>query len=258
MNQIDLNSDVGELPERISDGTQEMIMQWVSSVNVSCGAHAGDEATLLETLRMAKKHGVRVGAHPSYPDRAGFGRTKLSMPQEELSDSIATQIQYLADLAEGVGVSLHHVKPHGALYNAAADDARVAEAICKGVSRFSRRILLVGLAETPMIDVFKSQGFSVMGEAFIDRRYENNARLRSRALSGALLADPVEALSQARSIAKDQRVKTAEGAWIPIRAQTLCIHGDTPGAGELARLVFEGLQGDGILVRKIPRNPTRP
>jgi UPF0271 protein len=258
MNQIDLNSDVGELPERIADGTEARIMQWVSSVNVSCGAHAGDEATILATLKMAKKHGVSVGAHPSYPDRAGFGRTVLQMPLGDLVDSIATQLRYLAGLAKQVGVDLQHVKPHGALYNAATDDTALAEAICEGVSRLSRQIPLVGMAATPMIDVFKSRGFSVISEAFIDRRYEKNARLRSRALAGALLADPDEALAQAMSIAKDYRVKTHDGVWIPLEAQTLCIHGDTPGADELARRVFESLQAEGVVIKKIRRNPILP
>jgi UPF0271 protein len=249
--KIDLNSDVGELPERIADGTQDEVMRLVTSVNVSCGAHAGDEATLLATLESAKRLGLAVGAHPSYPDRAGFGRTRMAIPPIELSRQIRTQLSYLAELASKAGVTLSHVKPHGALYNVAAVDEAIADAVATAVKRFDSSLLLVGLASSPGLEIFRSSGLRVAGEAFIDRRYDDQAHLRPRKLADALITDTAEALEQARSIVRDGRVRAHDGSWVSIQAQTLCIHSDTPGAQHLARTVREGLESDGIRIESL-------
>jgi UPF0271 protein len=246
MTFIDLNADVGELPERILDGTQERLMQQVTSVNVSCGAHAGDDQTLIHTLEIAKTLKLFIGAHPSYPDLKSFGRNRMNLSPVELSESIRQQLEHLFFLAEKVGVKIRHVKPHGALYNVAADDVVVAKAICDGVSQVDRNLVLIGLASSKMIEIFSDQGFQVINEAFVDRRYEDNARLRSRELPDSVIADPNEVLGQALSLVLEKRVRTASGNWVEIDAQTLCLHGDAPGAADLARIVRERLMQEEV------------
>jgi UPF0271 protein len=249
--KIDLNSDVGELSERIADGTQDEVMKLVSSVNVSCGAHAGDEATILATLESAKRLGLAVGAHPSYPDRTNFGRKRMDIPLAELSPLIHEQLFYLSTLARKVGVQLSHVKPHGALYNAAADDLAIAEAISEAVVRFDKTLILVGLASSPGLDVYRASGLAVAGEAFVDRRYDHRARLRPRKREGALITEPAEAVAQARGIVREGKVLASDGNPVSIQAQTLCIHSDTPGAQNLARIVREGLEKDGVRIERL-------
>jgi UPF0271 protein len=250
--KIDLNSDVGELPERIADGTQDEVMRLVTSVNVSCGAHAGDESTLIATLESAKRLGLAVGAHPSYPDRAGFGRSRMDIPPIELSRQIRTQLAYLKSLAARVGVALTHVKPHGALYNIAAVEEPVADAVATAVKRFDPSLPVVGLAMSPGLDVYRAVGIAAIGEGFIDRRYDQSARLRPRTLEDALITDPDEALRQALAIAQGGRVQASDGSSIEVRAETLCIHSDTPGAHVLARKVREGLEAAGITIERLP------
>src|SRR5260370_22649209 len=178
--RIDLNCDMGELPEAIADGTQEALMRSVTSVNVACGGHAGDERTMRTTLEQALRAGVAIGAHPGYPDRKNFGRLELKMSPEAVADSVCEQVRALAAIAATSGAKLVHVKPHGALYNQAVRNRELAEAIAKGVARWSRDVVLVGLAGSPMLDVFREAGFAVAAGAFADRHYEPDGTLRSR------------------------------------------------------------------------------
>ncbi len=244
--KIDLNCDMGELPEAIADGTQESLMPSLTSVNVACGGHAGDERTMKTTIEQAMRWKVAIGAHPGYPDRANFGRLDLKLSGEAIADTVFEQVRTLAEIAAGCGARLVHVKPHGALYNQAVNNREIAEAIAEGVARWSREVVLVGLAASPMLDVFRKAGFAVAAEAFADRRYEANGTLRSRKFEDALIRDPAEAGRQALSIIERGAVIACDGAEVSVDAQTLCIHGDTPGAPEIAATVARILGEAGI------------
>src|SRR5207249_2968937 len=188
--RIDLNSDMGELPEAIADGTQESLMPSFTSVNIACGGHAGDEQTMKTTIEQALRWKLAIGAHPGYPDRANFGRLELKLPLKEISSFIYEQVKTLADAAARCGPRVVHVKPHGALYNQAVRNRELAEAIAKGVARWNRDAVLVGLAGSPMLDVFREASFAVAAEAVADRRYEADGTLRSRKFEDALSRDP--------------------------------------------------------------------
>jgi 5-oxoprolinase (ATP-hydrolysing) subunit A len=254
MKFIDLNCDMGEVPEAIADGTQESLMPSLTSVNIACGGHAGDEQTMRKTIEQALRWKLALGAHPGYPDRANFGRLELQMSAEAIADSVFEQVRALADVAAHYGVSLAHVKPHGALYNQAAHNRVLAEAIAKGVARWRRDVLLMGLAGSPMLDIFREAGFAVAAEAFADRRYEPDGTLRSRKFDDALIRDPAEAGRQALSIVQRGTVIACDGSEISITAQTLCIHGDTPGAPEIAAAVARTLRQAGVTLSALARS----
>jgi UPF0271 protein len=243
MRRIDLNCDMGEMPEAIFDGTQELLMASLSSVNIACGGHAGDLRSMKATIEQALRHGVAVGAHPGYPDRANFGRFELEMRPEAIADSVFEQVKILAEIAAGSGACVTHVKPHGALYNQAAKDRAIAQAIADGVARWTRDVTLLGLAGSPALDVFRESGFRVGAEAFADRRYERDGSLRARKFADALIDDPAEAAQQALRIAGRRTVIACDGSEIPVNAQTICIHGDTPGAAQIAEAVAKALRG---------------
>lgn len=249
MKTIDLNCDMGELPEAIADGTQEALLPSFTSVNIACGGHAGDEATMKTTIEQALRHHVAIGAHPGYPDRANFGRIELHLPPDEVTKFVFEQVCALADVAAQCGTRLVHVKPHGALYNQAVHDRKLADAIAKGVAQFSRELILVGLADSPMLEVFRNAGFAVAAEAFADRRYESDGTLRSRKLSDALIRDPQQAAAQALGMVEKGTVTASDGSQVPVHAQTICIHGDTPGAVQIAAQVARTLRQAGIALR---------
>jgi UPF0271 protein len=194
---IDLNCDMGEL----STVPEEELMPLISSANIACGGHAGDEKTMARTLGLALRFGVRCGAHPGYPDRENFGREELPMTSGEIARSVYEQITRLDAIAAPAGCRLGHVKPHGALYNVAAKRADVAAAIAEGVRRWRTDVVLVGLARSVMLDVWGEAGFRVAAEAFADRAYEPDGTLRSRKLPGALITDPAAAAEQGRRVA---------------------------------------------------------
>lgn len=253
MTHIDLNCDMGEMPDAVFDGTQESLMPSLTSVNIACGGHAGDASTMKATVEQALRWHLAIGAHPGYADRANFGRVELHRPPEAVAASVFEQVRALAEIASGCGADLTHVKPHGALYNQAAKDRALARAIADGVARWNRDVVLVGLAGSTMLDVFREAGFRAAAEAFADRRYEADGTLRSRKFDDALIRDPAEAGRQALSIAERGRVIACNGAEIVVDAQTLCIHGDTPGAPEIAREVAHTLRQAGIELRPLSR-----
>ena len=246
MTCIDLNCDMGELPEAIADGTQEALLRSITSANVACGRHAGDEHTMRTTVEQALRAGVAVGAHPGYPDRENFGRLELKMAPQAVADSVCEQVRALAAIAATCGTKLVHVKPHGALYNQAVKNRELAEAIAKGVANYSKDLVLMGLAGSPMLDVFREAGFAVAAEAFADRRYEPDGTLRSRKFDDALIRDPVEAAKQAVSIAQRGIVIAHDGTEVKLTAQTVCIHGDTPGSVQIAAAVVRTLRAADI------------
>jgi UPF0271 protein len=230
---------MGEIPEAIADGTQEALMASLSSVNIACGGHAGDEHSMKTTIEQALRWNLAVGAHPGYPDPANFGRLEWNLPPDILADSVFEQILRLAEVAVRCGARLAHAKPHGALYNQAVRQEEVAKAVAAGVARWSRDVVLFGLAGSPGLEVFRAAGFSVAAEAFADRRYEPDGSLRSRKFEDAVIRDPAEAARQAVRIAE-------QGV-----AQTICVHGDTPGAPEIAAAVARALREAGIAVRPL-------
>jgi 5-oxoprolinase (ATP-hydrolysing) subunit A len=224
---MDINSDVGELRSMIDDGTQGALMPYLTSANIACGGHAGDEQTMRITVDQARRHRVAIGAHPGYPDRENFGRVELDMPLHAVEQTVFDQIRALAAIA----TDIVHVKPHGALYNQAVGNRQLAAAIARGVARYRRDVTLMGLAGSPMLEVFRQEGFSVLAEAFADRRYEADGTLRSRKYPDALIQDPAEAAAQALRMAEKGQ------------AQTICIHSDTPGSVAIARAVSSALKG---------------
>lgn len=232
---IELNADIGE---GCDDGA---LMPYLTRASIACGGHVGDVASMTAALRLAMEHGVAVGAHPGYPDQAGFGRRALAATVDDIARWVTQQTQTLAGLAAQLGVRLVHVKPHGALYTVAAYDRHVAEAIARAVATFDPNLILVGLADSQLIAAGQAVGLRVLNEAFVDRRYQSNGQLVSRETGGALLTDPVAAAQQALALAGGEPVVTLEGTALQIRAETLCLHSDTPGALNIARTVHAAL-----------------
>ncbi len=246
MKRIDLNCDMGELLGAIADGTQEALMPSLTSINIACGGHAGDAQTMKTTIEQALRWNLAIGAHPGYPDRENFGRLELNLSPEVIADSIYQQVRTLAEIAAQCGVRLTHVKPHGALYNQAVHNRLLAQAIADGVIRWRRDVVLVGLAGSPMLDVFRDAGFPVAAEAFADRRYEPDGTLRSRKHEDALIHDSAEASRQALSIAQHGTVTACNGTQVTVAAQTICIHSDTLGSPKIAAMVAKTLRQAGI------------
>jgi UPF0271 protein len=244
--KIDLNCDMGEIPEAIADGTQEALMRSITSANVACGGHAGDEAMMRTTIEQAMRYGVAVGAHPGYADRENFGRLELKMSAAEVAQSVFDQVWAIAQIAEGCGARVVHVKPHGALYNQAVKNRQLAGAIADGVARWNREVVLVGLAGSAMLEVFRKAGFAVAAEAFADRRYEPDGTLRLRKFEDALIRDPEQAARQALGMVERGIVRASDGSEVTVAAQTICIHGDTPGAPAIAAEVARVLRESGV------------
>ena len=223
---IDLNCDMGELEDAAHEAA---LMQYITSANIACGGHAGDEQTMERTARLAMERGVKIGAHPGYPDRANFGRLEMDMPAEAIAETVREQIARLDAVVRRLGGEIVHVKPHGALYNVAVKNREIAQAIARGVSLWNTRTPIFGLAGSPMLDVWRGMGMVAVGEAFADRRYEADGTLRSRKFPDALITDPHEAAAQALRLAREGK------------AETVCVHGDTPGAVEILRACCEAL-----------------
>lgn len=247
---IDINSDLGESAEALASGSDFELMRFISSANVACGGHAGDDSTMRKTLAAAKELKVAVGAHPSYPDRTNFGRFALPMSASEIELAVRRQIEQLASLADKLGMQLVHVKPHGALYHAARDWT-IAEAIGKAARAVDPQLVMVGQAGSPAVGHWRKMGFRCVAEAFADRRYEPDGTLRARTLADALLASPADAAAQALAVVRDHRATTHEGSELSIVAETLCIHSDTPGAAAIAQEVKRRLLAAGFVVRSL-------
>jgi len=246
--RMDLNADVGESLGAWSIGEDEALIPLVTSVNVAAGMHAGDPATIARTVELAARHGIAVGAHPGYPDLAGFGRRAMALAPDEIEATVLYQVGAVAAFARAAGVALRHVKAHGALYNRAARDPVAAAAVARGVASFGRELVLFGLAGSALVAEAIDAGLIVAEEAFADRAYEADGSLRSRDLEGAVLDDPAAAAAQALAIV-DGSVTAWDGTPVAIRADTICVHGDLPGAAARARAVREALVGAGVEIR---------
>jgi UPF0271 protein len=244
--KIDLNCDMGESFGRYDIGDDKALMPLITSANIACGLHAGDPLVMDRTVRLAREHDVGVGAHPAFPDLQGFGRRGMQLAPEEAEAFVLYQIGALAAFAQAAGAELVHVKPHGAMYNLAAKDRSLAEAIVRAVVRFSRQLILVGLANSLLVEAGMEVGLPVAREAFVDRAYEADGSLRSRRLPGAVLHDSVQAAEQAVRIARDGMVVAYTGEEVSVQAETLCLHSDTPTALSIAWAIRQALTSAGV------------
>ena len=244
MAEIDLNADLGE-----GAPYDEELLGIVSSANIACGGHAGDADSMRQTIGMAIANGVAVGAHPGYPDKAGFGRESGFLRGDELYESLTEQVTALADIAAELGAPLAHVKPHGALYNDAVRDRELADIIARVAAEAPGNPAFMGMAGTELENAARAHGLDFIAEAFVDRAYEADATLVSRKEPGAVHEDLNVATTQAVRLAEDGRTTARNGDEVSVRADTLCIHGDTPGAAEKARAVRDVLESHGVTIR---------
>jgi UPF0271 protein len=245
---IDLNADVGEDPAALHDGREAALMAALSSANIACTGHAGDADSMPRVIELAIQHNVAIGAHPSYPDRASFGRARLAMPSAALRASLEQQIAALIRCAERQGARVVHAKPHGALYHAASDDPGIAHAILEAARACDRSLALVGLAGSRALRWWRDAGATTIAEGFADRGYDATGGLLPRSATGAVIADAGVAAAQAVRIARDGEAIAVDGTRVPKRCQTLCVHSDTPGAPALAARVRAALESAGVTV----------
>ncbi len=243
--KIDLNCDLGESFGRYILGNDAAIMPYITSANIACGFHAGDPSVMQATVRLAKQHGVNIGAHPGWPDLQGFGRREISFSAKEVEALVLYQVGALAAIARAEGAELRHVKLHGAFYNQAAVNAALAEAVARAVKRFRRDLVLVGLAGSSLVEAARGIGLSAASEAFPDRAYNPDGTLMPRSLPGAVLHDPAAVAENAVRLATEG-IRFGEKVIFP---DTLCLHGDNETAAENARLAREALAAAGIAVR---------
>jgi UPF0271 protein len=255
---IDLNSDVGESFGAYRLGADADVMRSITSANVACGFHAGDPAVMRHTVRLARDAGVAVGAHPGFPDLVGFGRRELRASPREVEDLVLYQIGALAAIAASEGVSLAHVKAHGALYNMAARDRTLADAIARAVCAADRALVLFGLPGSELLRAGEAAGLRVASEGFADRAYSPDGSLSPRTDPGSVIHDPEEVVRRSLRMVTDGRVTATDGSTLEIPVDTLCVHGDTVGAAELARRLREGLEQRGVTVRAFRPQVERP
>jgi UPF0271 protein len=244
--ELDFNCDLGE-----GCGDDAAIVPWLSSANIACGFHAGDAATMRDTIALCLRHGVAIGAHPSMPDREGFGRRDVPVTPDDARAWTTRQLEALAAIARDQGARLHHVKPHGALYNRAARDHAVAGAIAAAVHAFDPALWLVGLAGSALPAAGVAAGLRVAHEAFAERRYEADGALTPRTHADAVIADLDGALDQVRALLRDGALTARTGERVPVRMDTLCLHGDRPDAAAFARALRETLEAEGVRIRPL-------
>ena len=249
--RIDLNSDLGESFGPWPMGQDMELMASISSANLACGFHAGDPGTMRATLVLAKASGVAVGAHPGFPDLVGFGRREMTATPQEVEDFVVYQVSALAGMAATQGVRLQHVKAHGALYNMACRDRALADAIARAVAAIDQRLILFGLPNSELIKAGQQAGLPVAAEAFADRAYEADGSLTSRQKAGSVIHDRATVVARAITMVRERRVVAVDGSEIALEADTICLHGDTAGAADLARAIRAGLEAAGIQVRRL-------
>jgi UPF0271 protein len=243
---VDLNADVGEW--ELDGSSDAALMPFISSVNVACGVHAGNDEVMAATVDLAARHGLTVGAHPSLNDREGFGRVERPVSSAAVESLITDQVSALAQIAARHSVRLRHVKPHGALYNMAARDRRVADAIAAAVARIDASLAVIGLAGSELIAAARHAGLAAASEGFADRGYRDDGSLVPRSAAGAVVTDPAVVASRAVMMVTERRVVAINGTSLPLQVETICVHGDTPGAPVLARGLRMALEAAGVRV----------
>jgi UPF0271 protein len=246
--RVDLNADVGESSGPWEPAQDPALMRHVTSVNIACGFHAGNAHVMRRTVNFARELGVAVGAHPGFPDLAGFGRRPMRLSADEIEDVVIYQVGALTGIATASGVAVTHVKPHGALYNLAAADAGCAAAIARATSAVDPNLILVGLADSHLITAGREAGLRTASEVFADRGYDEDGRLLARSLDGAVIEDLDQVRRRAVWMVEHRAILTRSGSQLPCEVDTICIHGDTPGAPALARAVREALAAAGVTV----------
>jgi UPF0271 protein len=249
--QIDLNGDVGESFGVYEIGHDAELIPILTSANVACGFHAGDPGVMRATVALAREHGTAVGAHPGFPDLVGFGRREITVTPREVEDLVAYQIGALAAIAAAQGVHLTHVKPHGALYNMAARDANLADAIARATAAVDRSLMLFGLPGSKSLEAARRHGLRAVSEAFADRAYQADGSLVPRSQEGAVIEDADAVVDRAVTIARERVVVAADGTRVQLDVETICVHGDTRGAAVLASRIRHALTGAGIQVRAL-------
>ncbi|MCR6498058.1 LamB/YcsF family protein [Shinella sp. CPCC 101442] len=248
MTAIDLNSDLGESYGAWRMGDDAAMLAVVSSANIACGFHAGDPAGIFRTVKAAAANGVVIGAHVSYPDRVGFGRRDLDATSEELIADVIYQIGAIKGVAAAAGTTVRYVKPHGALYNRIAYDAKQGQAVIDGIKAVDPSLVLMGLANAPILDLARKSGLAVVAEAFADRAYTPKGELVSRREAGSVLHDEKKIADRMVQLAREGTLEAIDGSTIRIEAQSICVHGDSPGAVAIAQEIRRRFEAEGIVV----------
>lgn len=245
---IDLNCDMGEGETDASAALDRELMRFISSCSIACGGHAGSEHTMRETAASALDAGLRIGAHPSYPDRGNFGRQSMSISGSALSASITEQTAALKAIVTELGGELSFVKPHGALYNDMARDAELTSLVVTTIKEFDPTLKIMGLAGSHCSAICEDLAVPFLAEAFADRRYADDGQLSPRCQDGAVITEPETAVAQIMSIVEHSRVESINGKWLPLQAQSICVHSDTPGALEHLTLISNHLISRGLTI----------
>lgn len=251
MSSIDLNCDLGESFGNYKLGMDEEVIAYVTSVNIACGYHAGDPLVMEKTVKMAAEQGVSIGAHPGLPDLMGFGRRMMKITPEEAKVYMLYQLGALDAFCKSAGVKMHHVKPHGALYNMAAKDAALAKAICEAVKEYDESLVLLALANSEMIGAAEKMGLAYANEVFADRAYEPDGILVARTKEGAMIEDEDRAIDRVIRMVKEGKVMAVDGTDVDIQADSVCVHGDGPKALMFVKKIREKLLKEGIEVRRM-------
>jgi 5-oxoprolinase (ATP-hydrolysing) subunit A len=249
--RVDINSDMGESFGAYTIGHDAGLMKSITSANVAAGFHAGDPTVLRETIRLAKVHGVAVGAHPGFADLVGFGRREMNVTAKEAEDLVLYQVAAVAGVAASEGVKLQHVKPHGALFNMAVRNAELAAAIARAVAASDKTLILFGLPGSEILNAGRAAGLRVAAEVFADRAYEPDGSLASRRKPGSVIHDSTAVVARAVRMVTDRTVVAIDGSVVKLDADTICVHGDTPGSDELAARIRAGFEAAGVIVRAI-------
>lgn len=247
--RIDLNADVGESFGAYTIGDDAGVLRSVTSASIAAGFHAGDPSVLRQTVRLARECGVAVGAHPGFPDRAGFGRNEMRLPPAQVEDLVLYQVAVVAGIARSEGLALQHVKPHGALYNMAARERELAEAVVHGIVACDSGLILYAPARSVLAAAGRSAGLRVMAEGFADRGYRPDGSLVPRHLPGALVGGVEQVVQRAIRMVTERVVEAVDGTLVSVDVDTICVHGDSPGAPALAAWLRAGLSASGIDVR---------
>ena len=249
MKTIDLNCDMGESFGTYVLGYDALAMPYVTSINIACGFHASDPDNMAKTVMLAKEKGIAIGAHPGFPDLVGFGRRAMALTPEEVKNAVVYQIGALDAFCRTAGIKMQHVKAHGALYNMAEKDLAIATAIAAAIKAVDPELYMLCLANSQMVVAAKQQGVSFVEEAFADRAYTEEGTLVSRKVAGSVINDITEVVSRVVRMVKDESIISITGKEIPIHAQTICVHGDTPGAVEMVKALREALDKENIVLR---------
>jgi UPF0271 protein len=243
---IDLNCDMAE-----GIGNEAELMPWISSANIACGYHAGDEELMRRTIDLCMKHKVAIGAHPSFPDRENFGRTNMNLPAEQVYQIVIEQLQIIGKIAKHFGTRLHHVKPHGALYNMAAKDGSLSNAIARAVKDFDEGLIFYGLSQSVMIEEARKLNLKTANEVFADRTYQSDGSLTPRTQPNALVTDEAQALRQALRFVEENKITSTSGQEISLKADTICLHGDGAHAVAFAKSIHQQLIKENIKIKPL-------